>query len=293
MEQGKAHGLRGYSPYKKLKQNWMSVACGQFTSELMRSELFGHVKGAFTGATSDKPGLLKRMDKDTLFLDEIGDIDTDTQRLLIKALEEQKFQPLGSERTEKSDFRLITATNRTLDFLRTKIHEDFFDRISPLVLEIPSLQDIPEDIPWIWRDVYNRALSRSMVNHQKPEFSSVNHAGIVNYLQCHSLPGNYRDLYRIAYRLIAFLNDLDATDNVEDAMSYALASLNSSENKQTATSISSLPKLGDGFSIDAYISGVRSSLFLKALEQSSGNQREAASLLGISPQAINKFKKTK
>lgn len=285
--------IRANSPYKKLKQSWMSVACGQFTSELMRSELFGHVKGAFTGATTDKAGLLKRMDQDTLFLDEIGDIDADTQRLLIKALEEKKFQPLGSEHPEKSDFRLITATNRSLEFLRSKIHEDFFDRISPLILEIPPLRDIPEDIPWIWRDVYSNALSRAAVNPKKPELSAVDHVGIVNYLQCHYLPGNYRDLYSVAYRLIAFLNDLDVSDNPDDAVAYALSPLNSTANEQAASPNSSLPRLEDGFSIEAYLSEVRRNLILHALKQSSGNQRKAASLLGISPQAINKFKKTK
>lgn len=285
--------IRTNSPYKKPKGDWTEVVCGQFTSQLMRSELFGHVKGAFTGATTDKLGLLKKMDKDTLFLDEIGDIDADTQRLLIKALEQKKFQPLGSEHTEKSDFRLITATNRSLEFLRSKIHEDFFDRISPLILEIPPLRDIPEDIPWIWRDVYSNALSRAGVNPQKPEFSTVDHAGIVNSLQCHTLPGNYRDLYSVAYRLIAFLNDLDVSDNPSDAMAYALAPLKLSEIKQSAMPTSLLPELREGFSIDAYISDVRRNLFLQALEKSSGNQRKAASLLGVSPQAISKFKKTK
>ncbi len=283
--------IRANSPYKKLKQSWMSVACGQFNSELMRSELFGHVKGAFTGATADKPGLLKRMDKDTLFLDEIGDIDTDTQRLLIKALEEKEFQPLGSEHAEKSDFRLITATNRSLEFLRTKIHEDFFDRISPLILVIPPLREIPEDISWIWQDVYRSALSRAAVDSNKPEFSAVNHAAIVNFLQCHTLPGNYRDLYRVAYRLIAFLNDLDVEDSLSDAITYALSHLQPTPIEQAVLPDSTLPNLADGFSIEAYLSEVRRNLILHALKQSSGNQRKAASLLGISPQAINKFKK--
>lgn len=284
--------IRSNSPYRRLKKNWVGVACGQFTSDLMRSELFGHVKGAFTGAEKDKTGLLKRMDNDTLFLDEIGDIDADTQRLLIKALEEKEFQPLGSEHSEKSDFRLITATNRPLECLYKEIHRDFFDRISPLILTIPPLRETPEDIPWIWRDVYAHAQSLAGVDRSKAVFSKVDHAGIVRYLQCHSLPGNYRDLYRVAYRLIAFLNDCDAKENPEDALHYALSSIQSTSNEPSALSGAALPTLNEGFSIEAYLSDIRRNLILHALEQSSGNQRKAAALLAISPQAISKFKKS-
>jgi len=287
--------IRTNSPFQnKTNNGWDGVVCGQFTSELMRSELFGHTKGAFSGAINNKVGLLKRMDKDTLFLDEIGDLDRETQRLLIKALEEKTFLPLGGEEPVDSDFRLIAATNCQLDVLKKEnLYEDFFDRISYLVLTIPPLREIPEDIPWIWTNVYSRALSLAAVNRNKAIFGKVNHAAIVNRLQDHSLPGNYRDLYRVAHRLIAYLNDCNNQENPEDAVHYALSTLQPDTRNQPVIDLNSRPKLVPGFSLVDYLAKERHETILHALEQASGNQRKAASLLGVAPQAINKFIKTK
>src|SRR4029079_8610403 len=100
--------IRLHSPYRKkeLDAHWPAVACGQYTPETMRSELFGYKRGAFTGAMKDHEGLLAMAHKDSLFLDEIGDVSRDLQRLLIKALEEKRYMRLGEDRTRDSDFRL-------------------------------------------------------------------------------------------------------------------------------------------------------------------------------------------
>lgn len=113
----------------ELNRNWASVPCGQYSPETMRSELLGYVKGAFTGADKDTDGLLRIADGDTLFLDEIGDISRDLQRLLIRAVEEGSYYRLGSTKPEKSAFRLITATNLELSELRKRVDADFYDRI--------------------------------------------------------------------------------------------------------------------------------------------------------------------
>ncbi len=284
--------IRSNSPFNQLKEKWNGVACGQFTSDLMRSELFGHEGGAFTGAIRKKYGLLKRMDKDTLFLDEIGDIDRGTQRLLIKALEEKEFQPLGSEVSVKSDFRLITATNRSLDELRKRMDEDFFDRISPLILNVPPLREIPEDIPRIWQEVYSQALILAEVDLRKIVFSKESHSKVVKYLQNDTpVYGNYRDLYCVAYRLIAYLNDPEVSGNIDDAVSYGLSALQQNNNELPAAGYFALPSLAPGFSLETYLSGTRRRLILQALKMSSDKQSKAARLLGITPQAINNFLK--
>ena len=128
-----ASWIRLHSPFRKEAQDgrWPAVACGQYSPETMRAELFGYRKGSFTGATSDKEGLLFAADGDTLFLDEVGDVSRDLQRLLIKAIEEKVYFPLGGDRPDKSDFRLLCATNVEGDELRRRLDPDFLDRISP------------------------------------------------------------------------------------------------------------------------------------------------------------------
>ena len=107
-----ANWIRSNSPYKREEQNanWPSVACGQYGPETMRAELFGYRKGAFTGATADREGLLAAAHRDTLFLDEVGDVSRDLQRLLIRAVEEKRYFALGDDKPRESKFRLLTAT---------------------------------------------------------------------------------------------------------------------------------------------------------------------------------------
>src|SRR5204862_3359844 len=140
--------MRANSQFRKpdLDRNWASVPCGQYSPETMRAELFGYVKGAFTGAERDHQGLLKTANGDTLFLDEIGDISRDLQRLLIRALEEKRYFPLGDDKPRKSDFRLLSATNLPTEQLQDRLDPDFFDRIRLLTIRVPSVREMPEDV---------------------------------------------------------------------------------------------------------------------------------------------------
>lgn len=219
-----ASWIRSYSPYrqKELDDNWPSVACGQYTQEVMRAELFGYKKGAFTDAKEDHDGLIKIANGDTLFLDEIGDISRELQRLLIRVLEEKTFLPLGSTTQEKSDFRLITATNRTWKELQTRLDSDFWDRISILRLRLPALREIREDIPWLWEKVWQSAKEKAGIQISRMLSEKIEHSLIVNLLQNHPLPGNLRDLFQIAYRLIAALGEEECPMNIPDAVQYAM-----------------------------------------------------------------------
>ena len=200
-----ASWIRSHSPFRQAEkdQSWPSVPCSQYSPETMRAELFGYVKGAFTDARQDTEGLLHVADGDTLFLDEIGDISRDLQRLLIRALEEKRFNRVGARTPEKSDFRLVTATNLPWPALRERLDPDFLDRISPLVLEVPPLRAIREDLPWLWRHIYEQALRRAAVAPEQVCLDEAQHARIAAFLARHPLPGNLRDLFRVAYQLIA------------------------------------------------------------------------------------------
>ncbi len=142
----------------------------------MRAELFGYKKGAFTDAKEDTEGLLHVADGDTLFLDEIGDIPRDLQRLLIRAIEEKSFTRVGARIPEKSDFRLITATNLPWRDLQNRLDPDFLDRIGVLVLEVPPLREIRADLPWLWQHVYQQALRRSGVAAERVSLEAADHA---------------------------------------------------------------------------------------------------------------------
>lgn len=223
-----ASWIRMNSAFRKpeLDKNWLRVACGQFNRETMRSELFGYRKGAFTGADQDHDGVLTTADGDTVLLDEVGDVSRDLQRLLIKAVEEREYQPIGSTRLVKSDFRLICATNLSLSELRSRLDPDFFDRVGGIQLTVPALRETPEDLDRLWDSALNQAARRADVGSPPPLPDEV-HTTLLRRLRSMPLHGNLRDLYLVAYRLIAAVSDPDAPMPGLKAVDYALSSLES------------------------------------------------------------------
>ncbi len=209
-----ANWIRFNSPFRKadLDEGWPAIACGQYQPATMRAELFGYVKGAFTGASETKQGLLANANGDTLFLDEVGDISREMQRLLIKAIEEGRYQPLGETRWKQSQFRLITATNIPLENLRDRLDQDFFDRIALIRMRAPSLREIPEDLSWLWRDVFESVCNEAGVDFALPE---VGHETVVQFLRNHPLPGNLRNLYAIGWRILAHWHTSTPPDESE------------------------------------------------------------------------------
>lgn len=219
--------IRSNSPFKREEQDarWPSVACGQYSPETMRAELFGYKRGAFTGATADREGLLAAAHRDTLFLDEVGDISRDLQRLLIKAIEEKRYFALGDDKPRESDFRLLTATNIDELELQRRLDPDFRDRISLLTLELPPLRDVGGELPWLWEVVYKEAALRAGVTRRRATLGAAHHGRVVAQLRRHPLPGNLRDLFRVAYRILAARNDVDAPIPPADAVEYGLEAL--------------------------------------------------------------------
>ena len=222
-----ANWIRSASPYKREEQNarWPSVACGQYSPETMRAELFGYKRGAFTGATADREGLLSAAHRDTLFLDEVGDVSRDLQRLLIRAIEEKKYFALGDDKPHDSDFRLLTATNIDDVELRRRLDPDFLDRISLLTLDLPPLREVPEELPWLWEAVYREAARRGGVSVRRASMAAPHHQRVVTHLRRHPLPGNLRDLFRVAYRMLAARNDVEDPMAPADAVVYGVETL--------------------------------------------------------------------
>lgn len=219
--------IRSSSPFKRDEQDarWPSVACGQYNPETMRAELFGYKKGSFTGATSDRAGLLAAAHRDTLFLDEVGDVSSDLQRLLIRAIEEKRYFALGDDTPRESDFRLLTATNIDDREIRERLDPDFLDRISLLTLTLPPLRDVPEELPWLWEAVYGEAARRAAVTKRRATLGKQHHSRVVASMGRHPLPGNLRDLFRIAYRILAARNDTEEPMPPSDAVTYGLEAL--------------------------------------------------------------------
>jgi DNA-binding NtrC family response regulator len=276
-----ANLLRSLGPYQHLaRSDWPAVVCGQFrvNPQLARSELFGHAKGAFTGATSERKGLLEQADGDCLFLDEIADIDRDTQRLLMAAIEGRGFQRLGESKTRQSNFRLISATNRTQAELSDDIIDpDFYDRIGYFVLTVPPLRECREDIPDAWSKVLERATDTAAIKPDGWQYYQ-NHPEVIKELIQSPLSGNFRDLQKSAYHLLAAV----MADKPETSVLEALkASLSCSEitdfkmafreslDKQLPIDLKSQLYEYEAYWIDA------------AMRRANGNVTAAAEMLGL------------
>ncbi|RME56593.1 MAG: sigma-54-dependent Fis family transcriptional regulator [Deltaproteobacteria bacterium] len=301
-----ASWIRLNSPYRQVgkDRSWPSVSCGQYTPELMRGELFGYRKGAFTDARKDYDGLLKEADGDTLFLDEIGDISIEVQRLLIRAIEEKEYLPIGGQATVRSNFRLITATNRTREELQERLCPDFFDRIAYFVLKIPALREIPEEIPWLWEEIFHDAVRQNEMSSSISPLPAALHERIASRLQEMILPGNLRDLYQLAYHLLAFLagDSRDAEDAVADAFDRfeksqrwegggrkGLADLAKRQAQEVLAEV--LASSETSFKMKEYLDRFTEFLIEEAVTEKKGNQSAAAKLLGTSPQNLHARRK--
>lgn len=179
-------------------ENLICVNCAALSPSLLESELFGHVRGAFTGAHADKPGRFQAAHNGTLFLDEIGDVPLETQVKLLRVLQERKFEPVGSDRSVEVNVRLVAATNRNLEELirRGQFREDFFYRLNVVPLTLPPLRERREDLP----ELVFYFLSRSARKTHK-QIRQINPAAL-ECLQQHSWPGNIRELENVIERAV-------------------------------------------------------------------------------------------
>jgi transcriptional regulator with PAS, ATPase and Fis domain len=234
---------------------------------LLESELFGYEKGAFTGATTSKPGKFELADKGTLFLDEIGDVPPATQVKLLRVLQEREFERLGGTRTIKVDVRLVAATNRDLRAALEEgtFREDLYYRLNVVPIDIPPLRDHKEDIP----DLVNLFLSRQ-ADESARKINSISQEAL-RVLIDHHWPGNVRELQNIMERAAALTSGsvLEAADIHID-----------SQRAKPADSPGAF--LPEGVTLEQW----EDELIREALRRSNGNKSQAARLLGLSRNAL-------
>ena len=191
-----AHALHVAS--RRNNQPFVEVNCAAIPEELIESELFGHIKGSFTGASEDKTGKFQKADGGTLFLDEVGDMSLKTQSKVLRVLEEQRFEPVGSNAAVKVDVRVIAATNKKLEeeIARGSFREDLFYRLNVIPFSVPPLRERPEDIPILARFFLSEF--SSAYGRRTKELSSA----ALDVLMRYPWPGNVRELRNLIERLV-------------------------------------------------------------------------------------------
>jgi two-component system NtrC family response regulator len=237
----------------------VAVNCTAIPDNLIESELFGHVKGAFTGAIANRKGRFQAADQGTLFLDEIGELKMDMQAKLLRAIQEREVEPVGSDRTENVDVRIIAATNKDLheEVAKGRFREDLYYRLSVIPLHIPPLRDRREDIPALANHFLKKLAAPRGV-----KFSDK----VMSLLKSYDWPGNIRELQNTVERsLILRKGTIIGPDDI------SLPTAKSSE----APEIPDIPP--DGVSLE----DIEKGLIVKALEKSGGNRSQAARLLKI------------
>lgn len=183
--------------------SFIPVNCSTFSDNLLESELFGHEKGAFTGAVDKRKGRFESAEGGTLFLDEIGDVSLNTQIKLLRSIETKNIQRIGNNTTFKIDFRLISATNKNLEkeILNGLFREDFFYRISTIVIEIPPLRERKEDLCALinfFMEKSKKEMNKDIISIDK---------GVMDFLLSYDFPGNIRELKNIIDRLVILSED--------------------------------------------------------------------------------------
>jgi len=256
------------------REIFVAVNCAAIPEDLVESLLFGHKKGAFTGAINDQVGKFDSADKGTLFLDELGELPMPAQAKLLRVLQDGLVEPIGRTKAHKVDVRIVGATNRDLRKLvrQGKFREDLFYRLNVGEIKLPPLRERRSDIPKLALHILDR-LNGSL---RRPKRLS---AEALSRLQSHNWAGNVRDLENVIERSIRLCrNDVLDVDDllITEPVTYA-------------DPLDALPDPYEGFILDAFLGSVRKQLILRALEAANGNQSQAARMLGISPQAVHKF----
>jgi transcriptional regulator with PAS, ATPase and Fis domain len=263
-----ARAIHEISPRRE--QVFVPVNCGAIPEELLESELFGHVRGAFTGAVNARQGRFQLAHGGTLFLDEIGEMSPKLQVKLLRVLQEREFEPVGSDHAVQVDVRVVTATNQDLRVAvrEGKFREDLFYRLNVLPLELPPLRHREGDIALLIRHFLNLHGRR-----KGKELLEVDTAAMAA-LEKYRWPGNVREVENLIERLVVLTED--GTIRTSDLPDYVIS--NSVPQHQNSTRVA-LPE--EGVDLDGVLERIENGFIQQALQRSHGNKTVAAELLNL------------
>jgi DNA-binding NtrC family response regulator len=275
-----ARAIHDLSP--AAQNRFVVLNCSAVVETLFESELFGHVKGSFTGATHDKPGLFEYAHGGTLFLDEIGDMPLGTQAKLLRVLQNQEVQRVGALRAQRVDVRVIAATNHDLQaaIAKKRFREDLYYRLSMVVIQTPRLADRKEDLPLLQKHFVARFAAQfgKQIRGLTPRAEML--------LAQHAWPGNVRELENvIGHAAMMVVGDLIDVQDLHEYLQTAPG--------QKERSLAFSTALPAGPELDSFAAQERL-LVMRALESSGGNQTQAARILSITRDRLRyKIKKYK
>jgi len=249
------------------KQPFVAVNCGAISEHLLESELFGHVKGAFTGAISDKAGLFEQADGGTLLLDEVGEMPPALQVKLLRVLQEGEIRRVGAASAQRVDVRVVSATARDLqvEVASGRFREDLFFRLNVFTVQLPSLRERLDDLPFL-ADQFVRSCSARIGREPAPRLTS----DALRHLLSYSWPGNVRELENVIERSLVLCDG----DQLREC---CLAAVDAPAGGQGGS---------DNLSIKQAERMMEMDLIRRALERTGGNRTHAAKLLEISHRAL-------
>ncbi len=266
-----ARAIHGCSP--RTGNAFLSINCGGLPDSLLESELFGHAKGSFTGAVTDKVGMFQAAHSGTLFLDEIGETSPPLQVKLLRTLSEMMIRPVGTNEEIRVDVRLISATNRDLDHMveTGEFREDFFYRLNVIPIQLPPLRERRDDIPLLAHHFVHRYSARLA----KPVEGLAEDA--LDALTQYQWPGNIREFENIIERTIALCNG--PTITADDLPGHLTRPAVLGGRRET-----DLPP--EGIDLEHKVAQFERSLLAQALTMANQSQVNAAKLLGLSPRSL-------
>lgn len=258
----------------RAEESFISVNCGAFTETLLESELFGYVRGAFTGATANKKGLFEVADKGTIFLDEVGDTSQAMQVKLLRVLQERTFRRVGGTEEISVDVRIISATNRDLSEMvaENQFREDLFYRISVIPLDLPPLRQRRDDIPLL-ADHFLARLNSSMSKRIERISDEA-----LKKMEIYDWPGNVRELENAMER--AFILET----------SEELSAQHLPESVSTTPRMRAMTNFPDqGFDLETFVEDLQKGFLEEALRRTNGVQVKAAELLRMSYRSFRHY----
>jgi len=274
------NSLRGEHPF-------VALNCGGVPETLLESELFGHMRGAFTGADSNKKGLMEVAERGTIFLDEIGEMNATMQVKLLRVLQDRRFRRLGGTEEVQADIRIIAATNQDLTKLvaEGRFREDLFYRINVIPMQLPPLRDRREDIPLL----ADHFLEKYAEQMNKPVLT-ISHEAIV-LLQGYGWPGNVRELENVIERAVALEQSPTVLPDSLPADVRGGRGQPATPCAPEQIAVAPLPDLGEGFDLEAKGEDFYRHYISLALERAGGVQVKAAEMLGMSFRSFRYYAK--